>query len=206
MNWWVTGIALGIFVWAFAEAYVWPVVPDVALASAAFLVPEGAAWFAAAAVVGSAVGGATAMTAYRQGLRWPLPLVTPRMRSKVATWLDRGAVGLVYQPLTTVPYKVFVVEGGGRCLGLAAWTLWTVVFRGARMSGVAVLAVVASGLVGAIAPAGIVANVRLALLGVGLVLFLMGWRAAWRFWARSEDTESGHPDGMAPNFARTMRP
>jgi membrane protein YqaA with SNARE-associated domain len=203
MNWWVAGIALGLFVWAFAEAYIWPVVPDAALASAVFLVPEGIEWFAGATVAGSAVGGATAMAAYRRGMRWPLPLVTPRMRSKVATWLDRGAVGLVYQPLTTVPYKVFVVEGAGRALGLAIWTLWTVVFRGARMSVVAVLAVLASGLVDVIAP---IASARLALLGVGLALFLMGWRAAWQFWARSEDPESVHPDGMAPTFARTMRP
>lgn len=205
MNWLMAGIALGLFAWAFAEAYVWPVVPDVALASAVLLVPDGTVWFAAATVTGSAVGGATAMTAYRRGLRWPLPLVTPRMRSKVATWLDRGAVGLMYQPLTTVPYKVFVVEGAVRGLDLAVWTSWTVVFRGARMSAVAVFAVLASGLVAATAPAGIVPTVRLAILGVGLVLFLMGWRGAWRFWARSEGPESTRPDGMAPTFARTMR-
>jgi hypothetical protein len=128
------------------------------------------------------------------------------MRSKVAAWLDRGTIGLMYQPLTTVPYKVFVVEGSVRGLGLAAWTLWTVVFRGARMSVVGVLAAVASGLVGAMAPAGIVAAARLALLGLGLVLFLVGWWGAWQLWSWSEEPESVRPDGMAPTFARTMRP
>ena len=206
MNWLMAGVVLGLFVWAFAEAYVWPVVPDVALASAVFLIPDGAVWFVSATVTGSAVGGVAAMTTYRRGLRWRLPLVTQLMQSKAAGWLERGAIGLMYQPLTTVPYKVFVVEGAVRGVGLAAWTFWTVVFRGARMSVVAVLTVVASDLVGAIAPAEIAPTARLVILGVGLVFFLLGFWATWQLWSRSDALESVHPDGMAPTFARTMRP
>ena len=112
----------------------------------------------------------------------------------------------MYQPLTTVPYKVFVVEGAVRGVGLAAWTLWTVVFRGARMSVVAVLTVVASDLVGAIAPAEIAPTARLVILGVGLVLFLLGFWGTWQLWSRSDAPESVRPDGMAPTFARTMQP
>lgn len=206
MNWLMAGVVLALFVWAFAEAYVWPVVPDVALASAVFLIPDGAVWFVSATVIGSAVGGVAAMTSYRRGLRWRLPLVTRLMQSKAATWLERGALGLMYQPLTTVPYKVFVVEGAVRAVGLAPWTLWTVVFRGARMSVVAVLTVVASDLVGAIAPADIAPTVRLVILGVGLVIFLIGFWGTWQLWSRSDSPESVHSDGMAPTFARTMRP
>ena len=72
MTWLFAGIALGLFLWAFVEAYAWPVVPDVALACAVFLVPEGAAMFVTSTVAGSIIGGVTAMMAHRAGWRWPL--------------------------------------------------------------------------------------------------------------------------------------
>jgi hypothetical protein len=74
------------------------------------------------------------------------------------------------------------------------------------MSVVAVLTVVASDLVGAIAPADIAPTVRLVMLGVGLVIFLIGFWGTWQLWSRSDSPESVHSDGVAPTFARTMRP
>lgn len=194
-----------LFAWAFTEAFAWPVIPDVALASVVFLASGTAAWCVAACVAGSALGGATAISAHRRGLTWPLPLVTPRMRAKVAAWLERGAFGLVHQPLAGVPYKAFVVEGSKRGFGRLEWMVWTVVFRGLRMASIAAIAGAASrGLVSIVGP-GDVHAARLIALGVGLAIFLIGWRWTWKIWARDE-APLGHPAGTTTPDVRTMLP
>lgn len=198
MSWAIAAIAVVLVLWAFAEAFVWPVVPDIALAGAAFLVPDGAVVFAAAAVVGSTIGGVTAMTAYRSGWRWPLPFVTERMTEVVAEWMEKGSLGLVHQPLTAVPYKVFVVEGAQRGLPRTSWAWWTAVFRGARMAAVAFGAVVASEAVARLALTNLT-GARIAMLAVGLVVFFVGWRVAWVMW--SKPSPSDRPGARA----RTMQ-
>ena len=78
MTWYLIVLAVALFAWAFAEAFSWPVVPDAALASIVFFVPDAARLAVAATVAGSVVGGVTAMAAHRRGLRWPLPLTSDR--------------------------------------------------------------------------------------------------------------------------------
>ncbi len=199
MSWLIGVVAVALVVWAFAEAFVWPVVPDFALAAAAFLLPEGAVTFTIWTVVGSVVGGVTAITAYRHGFRWPLPTVTSKMKSTVASWLTVGPIGLFNQPLTAVPYKVFVVEGARRGFPRSAWAWWTALFRGTRMAMVTFLAVLGSRAIESAAPSNVVAA-RSVVLAIGLFLFVMGWRFAWSFWSDSP------PSGNVEVETRTMQP
>lgn len=192
-------VAVLLFVWAFAEAFVWPIVPDVALASCVFLVPDAAVLFTLAAVAGSVIGGTTAMHARRVGRRWPLPMVSERMRASTATWLEAGPIGLVHQPLSAVPYKAFVVEGARREFRTAAWAWWTIVFRGARMMVVGVATVIAAH-VAADMSSVVGADLRFTMLGTGLVVFAAGWHLAWRRWNRDD------VDGTRHGAARTMHP
>ena len=198
MSWLLAGIAVCLFLWSFAEAYVWPVVPDAALASTAFLIPDATVTFIAATVLGSVLGGLTAMTAYRRGRRWPLPLVTRPMRVKVAEWLDRGPIGLVNQPLTGVPYKAFVVEASNRRFGVTPWALWTAVFRGARMTTVAAVASAGAGAVERLVPSHITWGPA-AVVVSGLAIFAVGWRMVVRRW-------DGAGIDRTQGDARTMRP
>jgi len=179
------GLLLVLLLWALAEAFSWPIVPDAALAAAVFMFPAVAAWGTLAVVIGTAIGGAAAIMLYRRGHRWPLPLVTDRMRRRVSHWLDSGPRGLVHQPLTAVPYKVFVVDAAPRDIGVASWALLTVVFRGPRMAAAAALATLAARGIERIVPPGMLVSAKTVVLVLGTGVFLVGWRLAWRFWARS---------------------
>ena len=202
MTWYLVALACVLFAWAFAEAFVWPVVPDVALAATILLVPDAAWLLVTATVAGSVAGGVTAMSAHRRGLRWRLPLVSDAMRSRVDQWLDLGPIGLVHQPLTAVPYKAFVVEGARRGFCSLPWAGWTAVFRGARMLVVAVVTVIGSHLVGWLFPEGAM-QARLVVLTGGLVLFAIGWRMTWWMWAtRQRDV----PVSAGSDATRTMHP
>jgi len=185
-------VLIGLFVWSFAEAFVWPVVPDAAMAVVAFLVPEWAIASVLALAVGSVVGGVLGVALGRAGRSWPLPMVTGRMQQLVAEWLDAGAFGLVYQPLTAVPYKAFVVEAAERPIGLAAWGWATALFRGARMTVIAAVAVGTAAMLNRWVPAGSLAVVRTAVVAGAIALFLIGWRFAFRSWQRREKREALH--------------
>jgi membrane protein YqaA with SNARE-associated domain len=198
-------IVLATFVWAFAEAYVWPIVPDAALAVAVFTSPELAPWAVGAVVVGSTVGGATAILAYRRGGRWPLPLVTTEMQRRVHEWMGEGVVGLRHQPLTAVPYKAFVIEAAERRLGISGFAALTVVFRGLRMAATAGLALVVSHGVGRWSPPGVEDTVRLLVVGTSLAGFLIGWRLTHQMWAKSESTVEKRSGGTPAIEPHTMR-
>jgi membrane protein YqaA with SNARE-associated domain len=198
-------VIVGLFVWSFAEAYVWPVVPDAPLAVAVFIGPDVAMVAVVATVVGSCAGGATAMAARRRGTRWPLPLVSARMRAKVAEWLDRGAVGLIHQPLSAVPYKAFVVEAAARGIGTGVFTVATACFRGMRITATAGMAVLAHHLAGRWAPAGSETEIVLVVLVVSSVLFLVGWRSTHRLWADPVPGGAARMGGMPTPDPHTMR-
>ncbi|MGI9643655.1 MAG: hypothetical protein ACR2N9_12875 [Acidimicrobiia bacterium] len=202
MSWVIVAATVALFIWSFAEAFAWPVVPDVALATAVFLAPSEAVVFVAATVAGSIAGGATAMWAYRFGMRWPLLLVSAAMEDRVAVWLNRGPIGLMHQPLTAVPYKAFVVEGARRGFGASSWALWTGVFRGARMTTVAAVAALVSAAVDEIFPSA-TTSARSVTLAIALALFGAGWWLAWKLWSRAE---SGSQQGKGTGSVSTMQP
>jgi hypothetical protein len=187
-------VAAGLFVWALAEAISWPVVPDAPMAVVVFLIPDAAALSVAAIVFGSVLGGAVGIALRRRGLTWPLPLVTTAMTTRVSRWLEGGALGLRHQPLTAVPYKVFVVEAGRRNIGQVPWALATGVFRGLRMTAVALLAVGAQALVAGWAAPDNVIVVEALVLGGAAVVFFAGWRLTVVIWRRSSDELDVAPD------------
>ncbi|MDQ3956705.1 MAG: 1-acyl-sn-glycerol-3-phosphate acyltransferase [Actinomycetota bacterium] len=143
--------ALGVtFVWAVGEALFWPVIPDFLIAPLAFVAPSRFVPLAAAAVAGSAAGGALAHVLATAGageaVMGAAPLLTDKMAWAAEKWLGaEGAAGLVHQPLSGVPYKAFALQSGS--VDLVAFTWFTVVFRGARFAAVA--AVFAAGGAGA---------------------------------------------------------
>ena len=135
---------VAMFAWAFAEALVWPIIPDASLAMLVLARPR--RWFVLGmtAVAGSVAGGAAGVLAAAQGLSWPLPLTTPRMVTSVEGWLTAGADGLAHQPLSGVPYKVFVAEAPQA--GISAWdfVVGTLQYRAPRLVAVAAITAVAA--------------------------------------------------------------
>jgi 1-acyl-sn-glycerol-3-phosphate acyltransferase len=176
--------------WSFAEAFSWPVAPDAALAAVVFIWPSLAIAGTGAVVLGTMIGGALAITLYRRGQRWPLPLVTDRMKHRVAQWLDAGPRGLIYQPLTAVPYKAFVVDAADRPFRLPTWSAFTGVFRGLRMGANTILAVWFASIVERFAPANQIPQVKALVLVGAAALFLIGWRVVFMIWRRPSESET----------------
>jgi hypothetical protein len=175
-----------LLLWSFAEAFAWPVVPDAALAAVVLLAPGLAVSGTVAVVAGTAAGGAVAIALLRRGAHWPLPLVTPTMKRKVHRWLEHGAIGLAYQPLTTVPYKAFVVEATRRGFGIPRWALFTTLFRGPRMAAISLISARAAATAERLAPPGSAGTWKLVVLALSGAAFVVGWRVVLRLWARAE--------------------
>jgi membrane protein YqaA with SNARE-associated domain len=108
------------FWWSFAEATVWPVIPDVALIPLAAAARRRCAVPLAGAVLGTAVGGSLPfLFAFGQpdrarSLLGRLPLARADRMPAVVRWLRRhGPVALLFQPWSGIPAKVWVVAAGG---------------------------------------------------------------------------------------------
>jgi hypothetical protein len=195
-----------LFVWAFAEAYSWPVVPDAALALVVFVAPDLALWGVAAVACGSTMGGASAILARRHGWRWPLPLITPLMRQRVTEWMSEGAVGLRHQPLTAVPYKAFVVEAADRGISVTRFAGLTLAFRGLRMAGTAGLTLSASLAIDRLFAPDSDDPIRGFVMATAVVCFLIGWRFTHRMWTKPETVAEARSSGEPTARAHTMRP
>ena len=130
-----------VFIWSFAEATVWPVMPDAALVPLA--AARSAAWWrlVLVATLGTLVGGLVSYLVGRvrpaEALLARLPLVRPAMARQARAWLAaEGAAGLRHQPLSGLPYKVFAVQTGALGLPLGPFLGWTLLARGSRFLGV----------------------------------------------------------------------
>jgi membrane protein YqaA with SNARE-associated domain len=183
VTWWAVVVVAGLFCWAFAEATIWPVMPDMALFLVVLFAPDIAFAALSAVAVGSAAGGFLGITLLRAGRSYPRPLTTARMEARTEYWLERGPVGLVYQLATAVPYKVFVAAAAVRGFRRSTWAALTILFRGARMALVAAFAVVADSTVRSLAP-GDVAVAKLGVAVASSALFLIMWRLAYAVWSR----------------------
>lgn len=130
------------FVWALAEATVWPIMPDAVLVPLALAWPRSWWRHVVAAALGTLLGG---IVSYRVGRARPdhaaisaLPLVRLPMVQAAARWLtDEGARGVVRQPASGVPYKVFARLAGGQGVPLVPFLGWAVAARGGRFLGMA---------------------------------------------------------------------
>lgn len=166
------------FVWAFAEALSWPLMPELLLGIACVAAPRAALRLSTAALVGSLVGSLLALQLAAGGTVLPAPLTTERMRVEVRQqWVQESARAVRHQPWNGIPFKVYAAQAGRAEVSPDAWLVSSAVARGTRTLTVGV-AFAALGL--------LLRRYRrfyggyLVLLGgaftVGLSLIVAGWR------------------------------
>jgi len=187
---WLRGAAEGgradatLFAWGFAEAFSWPVIPDAALMAHAFAAPRRSLRLWLPTIAGSAAGGAVGVWLGRRGRRWPLPLTTKRMAHQVAEWLDvEGPGGLRHQPVTLVPYKVFVREAAATDIPIRRWAAWTVGVRGPRMLAAAIVSALVGRLVWSRGTPQQQAATHLTLVAAGVPVIAAVIRSGLRRWS-----------------------
>lgn len=103
--------------WGVAEALIFPIIPDFYAAAASPASPKRWWRLGLALTLGSAIGGAVGyMYAASFGPPIPLeslPLVSAGMADEASAWVaDTGALAVMRQPLSGIPYKVFVYLAG----------------------------------------------------------------------------------------------
>lgn len=169
--------------WAVAEALVFPLIPDSGLAGMAFASPRRARRLWVAGVLGTAVGSAAAVWLARQGLSWPLPLVTDRMAASAAQWVTaEGASALAHQPLSGVPVKAFNATGAPG-VPIAAWVGWVALARGGRMAVSVAVAAGAARMRDRWVPARHRARVHVAVVATATVGLFTGLAAVVASWS-----------------------
>jgi len=127
------------FVWAIAEATVWPIMPDAVMVPLALRRPRSWWRLVCGGAIGTALGG---WVSYRDGYRRPerarterLLLVRPAMVTAADRWLaESGPRGVLRQPATGIPFKVFARTAGARRLPLIPFLLWAVAGRALRFT------------------------------------------------------------------------
>jgi 1-acyl-sn-glycerol-3-phosphate acyltransferase len=131
-----TGLVLA-FCWGVAEALWWPIVPDYAVALLAVAAPKRGIKLALAATAGSVAGGAFAYGLGAAGVGAAIlghtPLVTERMHGFAFAHMAAGGAGLMAQPWSGVPFKVFGYQAAGAGLGLGTFLAWSALARGYRL-------------------------------------------------------------------------
>lgn len=166
------------FIWGLAEALVFPIVPDLAVAVLVLAAPRRTLVLAGAAIFGSVTGGTIAY-AIGPGLLERAPLVTERMIDAASIWMtNEGAEGLRHQPLSGVPYKVFGMQAAEAGLGYGEFLWHSALARGVRI-GVIAFAFAGSGVA-------MRSWVR-SRFGLGITavvwVFVLGLAATVRFWS-----------------------
>jgi membrane protein YqaA with SNARE-associated domain len=129
---------LALFLIAVAESSFFPIPPDVLLIALALSIPTKAFRFAMWCTIGSVIGG---MLGYYLGFAlWHTvePLLIPSVFSKekfvwVTELYDTYGIPIVFvAAFTPIPYKVITVAGGVAQINFVAFTLTSIVGRGAR--------------------------------------------------------------------------
>ena len=175
------------FVWAVAEATVWPIMPDAVLVPLALARP--ASWWrlVLAAALGTTVGGAIG---YIIGRRRPdraaserLPLVRPAMVAAADRWLKQhGPRGAMRQPASGIPMKVFARLAGARGMAPGSFLLWAGAARTTRF----VISAGLAALVGRAFPAAVQRRLPWLTLLWSLLFGMALWRTV-AFWERRTD-------------------
>jgi 1-acyl-sn-glycerol-3-phosphate acyltransferase/membrane protein YqaA with SNARE-associated domain len=127
------GLAL-VAGWAFGEALSWPFLPELALAVLCVAAPRAGIRVSAGAAIGSVSGGVAGYLLAAHGITLPEPVTTARMHAAVAAQVTaHGAAAILAQPLSGIPFKVYVAASGARHVGLARFLLDSVEARGTRI-------------------------------------------------------------------------
>ncbi len=135
--------------WAFGEALSWPLLPELALAVLCVAAPRAGLRLSAAAAVGSVVGGGVGYLLAARGIELPEPLTTARMHATAAAQVAaHGAAAVRAQPLSGIPFKVYVAAAGAHRAGLARFLVESAQARAARILAVGMIATVAAACVG----------------------------------------------------------
>jgi membrane protein YqaA with SNARE-associated domain len=168
--------------WGAAEALIWPLMPEAALVPLSTTAPKAWWCFALASTLGSTIGGCASYAIGRRlvGAGWPdrLPLVRRPMVAAADAWLGReGPRGVLHQPLSGVPFKVFALLAGIRRLPPGPFLAWSASGRGARFA----LVCAAAALTGSVArPAirrhgGVLLAGWAVVFGIGLLRTVQRW-------------------------------
>ena len=132
---WVIGL------WAFAEALVWPLLPEFALAIVAVAAPKRSGRLVATAAIGSVAGGAVMYGLAARGITLPAVLTTPRMHAAVAQeFAADGAAAVAQQPASGIPFKVYGAAAGHAHVGLAQFVAASIPARAWRIAAAGALA------------------------------------------------------------------
>lgn len=133
--------AAAAFIWGAAEALWWPIVPDYYVFGTAAAAP--ARWWLLAlfAAAGSVVGGTVGFwLAFARQNTWPMdfaPLVTEGMINDAGSWLaEFGPIAVLRQPLSGIPYKVFVYLAGAGRLSFLIFLVGSIAARAIRIFAV----------------------------------------------------------------------
>jgi membrane protein YqaA with SNARE-associated domain len=139
------GVAL-VAAWAFGEALSWPLLPEVILAVLCAAAPKAGPRLALAAAAGSVAGGAIGYLLAAHGVIPPEPVTTARMHAAVASQVaTHGPAAVLAQPLSGIPFKVYVAAAGAHHVGFARFLLDSAQARGARILGFGLIITSASG-------------------------------------------------------------
>jgi 1-acyl-sn-glycerol-3-phosphate acyltransferase len=129
-----TGV-LAVAAWAFAEAMVWPFVPELALFALLLGAPIAALRLVPTAVLASMAGGLCTVALGVLGCVPHAPLVTERMRAEATVQVAaEGADAVRYQPLSGIPFKVYAAEAGRAGVDPLTFLTTAVEARGARIA------------------------------------------------------------------------
>lgn len=127
------GVAL-VGGWAFAEAISWPLLPEVVLFVILLAAPRRWISLVPVAIVSGVVGGLVGWLMAATHGPAPQPLVTDAMRETVVLQTERdGAAAVRHQPLSGVPYKVYVARAGEAGVDPVWFGVESLVARGARI-------------------------------------------------------------------------
>jgi len=110
---------LTVFAWAVAEAAVWPLIPEFALAVLCVAAPRRSLRLCLAAALGSMCGGVVMYLLAAHGIHPPQLLTTARMHEVLADRVaDEGVQGLRGQAFSGIPFKVYGLTAGSADVGL----------------------------------------------------------------------------------------
>ncbi|HEY9410963.1 MAG TPA: lysophospholipid acyltransferase family protein [Jiangellaceae bacterium] len=127
------GVAL-VGGWAFAEAISWPLLPEVVLFVVLLAAPRRWISLVPVAVVSGVVGGLVGWLLAGTHGPAPQPLVTDAMRETVVLQTERdGAAAVRNQPLSGIPYKVYVAHAGEAGVDPVWFGVESLAARGARI-------------------------------------------------------------------------
>jgi hypothetical protein len=101
-----------VLAWAMLEALVWFIIPEFLLILVIFMRINRKFTLVKYDILGTAIGTIVGLwLTIPQQLLLHVPYIYPRMLDQVHTWYTQhGIFGLVYQPFSGVPYKVFLEQ------------------------------------------------------------------------------------------------